>query len=91
MQYWRKRSPRVKGDRPFGNEPVGDIGFEIGSFVPRHQLVSREITLLKKENENLSVKVDTYVPEMNVQYPTDLNLLWDSGRKCIDLLGKNKG
>jgi hypothetical protein len=36
----------------------------------------------------LEVKVDSYVLETNVHYPTDCNLLWDAGRKCIELLGE---
>ena len=36
----------------------------------------------------LEVKVDTYVLETDVHFPTDLNLLWDAGRKCVDLLAK---
>ncbi len=31
-------------------------------------------------------KVDTYVLETDVHFPTDLNLLWDAGRKCVDLV-----
>ena len=34
----------------------------------------------------LEVKVDTYVLETDVHFPTDLNLLWDAGRKCVDLV-----
>jgi transposase, IS5 family len=36
----------------------------------------------------LKVKVDTYVLETDVHFPTDLNLLWDAGRKCVDLIVK---
>lgn len=36
----------------------------------------------------LAVKVDTYVLESDVHFPTDLNLLWDAGRKCVDLIEK---
>lgn len=36
----------------------------------------------------LEVKVDTYVLEADVHFPTDLNLLWDAGRKCVDLIVK---
>lgn len=32
--------------------------------------------------------MDTYVLESDVHFPTDLNLLWDSGRKCVDLVEK---
>ena len=40
----------------------------------------------KKETEALRIKVDSFVTEANVHFPTDYNLLWDSGRKCIDVL-----
>jgi hypothetical protein len=36
----------------------------------------------------LAIKVDTYVLETDVHFPTDLNLLWDAGRKCVDLLAQ---
>ncbi len=45
----------------------------------------------KKENapaEPLAIKVDTYVLETDVHFPTDLNLLWDAGRKGCDLIEK---
>ena len=32
----------------------------------------------------LELKVDSYVLESDVHFPTDLNLLWDAGRKCVD-------
>ena len=38
--------------------------------------------------EPLRIKVDTYVLETDVHFPTDTNLLWDAGRKCVDLIGK---
>jgi hypothetical protein len=34
----------------------------------------------------LEVKVDSYVLETDVHFPTDLNLLWDAGRKCVELV-----
>ena len=34
----------------------------------------------------LALKVDTCVLETDVHFPTDLNLLWDAGRKCVDLV-----
>ena len=34
----------------------------------------------------LEVKVDSYVLESDVHFPTDLNLLRDAGRKCVDLV-----
>ena len=36
----------------------------------------------------LEIKVDSYVLETDVHFPTDLNLLWDAGRKCVDLIEK---
>ena len=38
----------------------------------------------------LELKVDTYVLETDVHFPTDLNLLWDAGRKCVDLIEKGR-
>ncbi len=40
----------------------------------------------KKDHEPIHAKSDTYVLETNVHFPTDLNLLWDACRKCLDLL-----
>ena len=40
----------------------------------------------KKDDEPIHAKSDTYVLETNVHFPTDLNLLWDACRKCLDLL-----
>ncbi|NMA31625.1 MAG: ISNCY family transposase [Candidatus Methanofastidiosa archaeon] len=42
----------------------------------------------KKEEEPLRLKTDSFVVESNVHFPTDYNLLWDSARKCIDIVGK---
>lgn len=36
--------------------------------------------------EPLALKVDSYVLETDVHFPTDLNLLFDGGRKCLDLV-----
>jgi len=53
-------------------------------------IVSASHGMIKK-NEGvevlaLSTKMDSYVVETNVHFPTDLNLLWDSGRKVLDVL-----
>ena len=40
----------------------------------------------KKEDEALKLKTDSYALETNVHFPTDLNLLWDSSRKCLDMV-----
>ncbi len=42
----------------------------------------------KKIDEKIEAKTDTYVLESNVHFPTDLNLLWDACRKCIEIIGK---
>lgn len=45
----------------------------------------------KKDNGNeldINIKVDSYVLESNVHFPTDYNLLWDASRKCIEIVQK---
>lgn len=42
--------------------------------------------LKKKDDEALQLKTDSYAVETNVHFPTDLNLLWDSIRKCLDMV-----
>src|SRR5450759_4273676 len=41
-----------------------------------------------EEADPLAIKVDTYVLETDVHFPTDLNLLLDGGRKCLDWVEK---
>lgn len=36
--------------------------------------------------EPIRAKTDSYVLETNVHFPTDVNLLWDAQRKCLDLI-----
>ena len=38
---------------------------------------------LKKENEVLRGRCDSFVVKANVHYPTDINLLFDAMRKII--------
>lgn len=57
------------------NELVADAG---------HKIVK------KKEDEALKLKSDSYSVETNIHFPTDLNLLWDSVRKCLDMIEKLK-
>lgn len=40
----------------------------------------------KKEGEPVQLKTDSFAVETNVHFPTDLNLLWDSSRKCLDMV-----
>jgi IS5 family transposase len=42
----------------------------------------------RKEKTALRLKTDSFVVESNVHFPTDYNLLWDCGRKCIDVVYK---
>lgn len=42
--------------------------------------------LVKKQGEGIYLKADTYVLETNVHFPTDMTLLWDAGRKCLDMI-----
>lgn len=42
--------------------------------------------LFKKKEEDIKLKTDSYALETNVHFPTDLNLLWDSVRKCFDVV-----
>lgn len=42
----------------------------------------------KKENTALHLKSDSFVVESDVHFPTDYNLLWDSSRKCLDMVSK---
>ncbi len=44
--------------------------------------------LVKKKDEKLNVKIDSYVLESNVHYPTDANLLFDAARKCLQLASR---
>jgi hypothetical protein len=43
-------------------------------------------TFKKKEEEALCLKTDSFVVESEVHFPTDYGLLWDSARKCLDLI-----
>lgn len=44
--------------------------------------------IIKKKDDALLLKTDSYVLETNVHFPTDLNLLWDSCRKSMDIVRK---
>jgi len=61
------------------------------------QKISEEVVkaghkLKKKENLRLEddllleLKTDSYAVEKNIHFPTDINLLWDSARKCLDVI-----
>ncbi len=52
-----------------------------------NQLIVESGHSLKKNNK-VDVHVDSYVFETNVHFPTDLNLLYDAGRKSIELVSQ---
>lgn len=41
-----------------------------------------------RKADSLHIKTDGYVLETNVHFPTDVNLLWDCARKCLDSIQK---
>jgi len=45
---------------------------------------------IKKKDVVLNLRVDSYPLCSNVHFPTDINLLWDAARKCIDYVCKLK-
>jgi transposase, IS5 family len=55
-------------------------------------VVAHGHNLLKKKDESISLqlKTDSYALETNVHFPTDLNLLYDSLRKGLDVVKKLK-
>ena len=61
-----------------------ELLYEINSLV----VESGQKLLKKKEDEGLRLKTDSFVVETNVHFPTDLNLLWDSMRKGLDMIEK---
>ena len=61
-----------------------DLLYQINEIVVSHG----HDLLKKKEGEGLKLKTDSYAVETNVHFPTDLNLLWDSLRKSLDMIEK---
>lgn len=51
-----------------------------------HKLKKNESAENEEELLELSLKTDSYVVESNIHFPTDLWLLWDSTRKCLDTI-----
>lgn len=59
---------------------------KINALVVEHGLEHFKKNGTDNPASRLEVKVDSYVLETNVHYPTDLNLLWDAARKSIEIL-----
>lgn len=53
------------------NEVIVEVGHEV---------------FKKKEKAALRLKTDSFVVETDTHFPTDYNLLWDSARKCLDVV-----
>ncbi|GAB3348989.1 hypothetical protein GCM10027566_04680 [Arachidicoccus ginsenosidivorans] len=49
-------------------------------------VVEAGYSIIKKKEEELRLKTDSYAIEKDVDFPTDLGLLWDSCRKIFDLV-----
>ena len=89
-------TPWGEGAKVFGHQTLRDnvalLDDELLKEInARIAAAGREVFAKKKGGAPLAaleVKVDTYVLETDVHFPTDLNLLWDAGRKCVDLIEK---
>jgi transposase, IS5 family len=53
-----------------------------------HKLKKKEEGLCGEAAIKLNLKADSYAVERNIHFPTDINLLWDSARKCLDVVGQ---
>ena len=88
--------PSFGGEQQFHHKTISDnicqidaeVLEKINSIVVRHGRSTLKKNGRPTGEEKLNVKVDSYVLDSNVHYPTDCNLLWDGARKCIELLGQ---
>ena len=78
------------GDDPtFGLQTIKDnlmLLDEVTIMEINELVVAQAHHLVLKKKEGLRIKSDTFVLESNVHFPTDYNLLWDSARKCLDIM-----
>jgi len=51
-----------------------------------HKIKKNDVGIGEDEKHPLVIKTDSYAVETNIHFPTDLNLLWDCGRKCLDVV-----
>src|SRR5437867_3508624 len=85
-------SPEPKTDEmPFHCKPLSqnvchldeELLAQINAIVAQ---AGRAVFKKKDAPQPIRAKTDSYVLETNVHFPTDLNLLWDAQRKCLDLI-----
>ena len=88
-------APRAEEGQAFGHQTLRDNGArldeELRKEINARVAAAGRAVFAKKDGAPpaaLEVKVDTSVLETDVHFPTDLNLLWDAGRKCVDLIEK---
>jgi len=70
------------------SENVGHIDDELLGRINEIVVKYGRECFKKNVGEKIAVKTDSYVLETNVHYPTDVNLLWDAGRKSVELTGR---
>src|SRR5664279_5092634 len=90
-----EQTPWGAGAKIFNHQTLRDnvalVDEELLAAINQRVAAAGRQVFKKTENgepEALALKVDTYVLETDVHFPTDLNLLWDAGRKCLDLVEK---
>jgi len=90
-----EQTPWGAGAKVFNHQTLRDnvalVDAELLAAINQRVAAAGRGVFKKKEDgelEPLALKVDTYVLETDVHFPTDLNLLWDAGRKCLDLVEK---
>ena len=85
--------PWGEDDKTFGHQTLRDnvarLDDELLQQINARLAAAGREVFAKKDGAPvaaLEIKVDSYVLETDVHFPTDLNLLWDAGRKCVDLV-----
>lgn len=88
-----EQTPWGAGAKVFNRQTLRDnvalLDEEVLAAINQRVAAAGRQVFQKKEGgepEPLAIKVDSYVLETDVHFPTDLNLLWDAGRKCLDLV-----
>ena len=86
-------APWGEEDKQFGHQTLRDnvalLDDELLQAINARIAAAGREVFAKKEGAPLAaleIKADSYVLETDVHFPTDLSLLWDSGRKCVDLI-----